>query len=286
MYVIKPQLPSRGKFGYTHGSLKSPTIDSIRSFLGLSGSLEKALSAFVQDNNEFSIANLPIGDRDTLFLSLRSIINPNPIDGAYLCSFCNKSVPFVINYEDINVVQLPDDFESPSTIILPVSKETIKLTLVTVEKQNQIENYLELAETSEGEFPDKDLGEDLSLFVQYAVMIENDKSIEKNIEFIRKLDIADFEVFLLYDASFSIGPDISKVCTCSKCKKETKVGVALDQEFLGINLKSLLLKHRFLAKSMNIGFQDFLKYTNTEANFIVEKELEYVNQQKKKGKRK
>jgi len=283
MKATNNQLPSRGKFGESHVGLSFPTVEDIRNYLQASGKHFIAQNMMVDSVCDTDMNPYPIGDRDYLFVQSRSMINPNPLEGRWECGNCEQMNKYILKSKDIHIYQLPDDFESPSKVTLPISKEEIRLTLLTVEREKKLNDYLELHETADDkeQMKHSDLGEDLETFATYAVMIVKEEKIEEltverineNIEYLRKLDYRDFEVLILFDVSFRCGPDLSTDEKCSNCGRPSRVRIKIDQHFFGISLKSILLKHRFLNKASNVGFQDFLKYTVTEMNEIVESEV-------------
>lgn len=283
MYVLKVQLPSRGKFGNSHIGLKSLTVDLVRQYLAYEGRHTIAINNLLKEVCDTDLSDYPIGDRDYVFIQLRQMINPTPIEGSWKCQYHKE--PFLNSFrkeiKDIKIIQLPDDFQSPSEFTLPISKDKIKMTLLAVAGEEKVEEYLELHKTADSDMMHADLKDDLSTFAMYAVMIVNNKSIEENISYLRSLDFTDFEMIMLYELSFKCGPDLSVDTKCKDCKKPWRIKISIDTGFLGISLRSLLIKHRFLAKTSNIGFNDFLNYTINEVDTVVKKEIEVQNTKKK-----
>lgn len=284
MFTLPIQLPSRGKFGKSHINLKAPTVDEIRAFLAFEGKHVQAINSLVNSLSDTPLDEYPVGDRNYVFVNIRKLVNPVPISGTFTCTTddCNTANNFTIEFNEIEVVQLPNDFVHPSEITLPISHNTLKLSLITVAKELLLTNFLDLCASADDTYKHKDLGPDLEQFARYAMMLESDLSIEDRISKLREMDYTDYEVLMLYDAAFSTGPKISKRCVCSKCKRAWRVSVPLDSDFLGISLESLMVKHRFLSKTSSIGYQDFLKYTLDEMNFMVDKELQFQDEKKRR----
>lgn len=276
MYVAKVQLPSRGKFGPSHVKLSNPSVEDVREFLAFKGKNVTAINNMVRTICDTVIDDLPVGDRDYLYLNIRNMINPQQLGGSFECRYCGeKGNIFSIPHSAIEVKQLPDDFEKDHKLRLPdVDKEVI-INPYTVANEEKVLEYLDLHASADIPMKHSNLGKDLLLFARYAAMIKTEEtSLEEKIQFIRSLDFVAFELIVLYDVLFDCGPIMDVVVGCKECKKKAKVHIPIDDSLLGISLSSLLTKHRFLSKVSNIGFQDFLKYTVSEMDIVVSKELE------------
>lgn len=276
MYVIKVQLPSRGKYGHSHVRLSNPSVDHIRSFLAFKGKSVLAINSFVRAICEEPIDELPVGDRDYIFLNIRNMVNNQPYSGAFDCTSCgHKDNNFSFSPSVIEVKQLPDDFEKDYKLVLPGIDEEVIINSLTVDREESILEYLDLHASADKPMNHTDLGKDLEQFARYAGMLTiGEKTLDQKIEFLRKLDFAAFEIIVLYDVLFDCGPINDLVVECENCKKRFKMHIPIDETLLGISLSTLLTKHRFLSKVSNIGFQDFLKYSVSEMDMVVAKELE------------
>lgn len=277
MYVLNIQLPSRGRVGESHAKVASPKVEHVREFLTFKGRFKTAINNIVSSLVDIDINKYPPGDRDFLFLNIRNLINEQPISVGYECS-CGEGNVATKEVSELEIDQLPDDFEP--ILNIPLSKdydgvETLKIRIFTVEMEELLDEYIDLRDSKDGDPAHKDLDEkDIQLFANYALMIDNGNSIDENIDFIRKLDFADFEKIMVYDLAFSCGPKLFLTTSCKTCRKLWKIKFHIDSGFLGISLEGLMKKHRFLAKTSDIGFSDFLKYTTQELDKMVTQEVD------------
>jgi len=276
MSNLRVQLPSRGKCGLTHVCISNPKISNIREFLSFEGKVLSAINQFVQSLCDSNINDILVGDRDYLVVNLRRLINPDAISGNYLCEICDTLNSADLPYSQIEVRQLPDDLPQPADLRLPVSGKPIRLKLVTVKMEQDIEDFLELQETTDT----KDeylasLGASLPIYVRYAVMIQDEKlTLTDKIKMLDELDYNDFEYISMFEASFPVGPMLVVDSVCKKCGNRARVSFPIDSHFLGLNLKSMLNKYRFLLKTTKVGFNDFLSFSVPEADTLVTEEME------------
>lgn len=277
------QLPSRGKCGDSHVSIGPIKLETIRGVLTYEGDHKLAINKLIEEVTGQSIAHLPVGDRDYLYVTIRKILNDAPLSGTVECD-CGKTLPYVLEFANIQVTQIKDDLTIPAEFKLPVSKELVKMYLFTVAMEIERVKYLELHQTADSPMKHRELGEDLPLFVKFALMLAPVMDpavvcnwpliIEEKITWLRNLDFKDFQAIMLFDLLFEIGPDVSTLVKCT-CGLVLRVKIPLDTTFLGISLNNLLIKHRFLAKSTrSIGYKDFLEYTVKEMEAVVNKEIE------------
>jgi hypothetical protein len=278
MYSTTVQLPSRGKIGESHASIRTPKILEIREFIAAQQEGTTALNQFIDSLVDINIGDYTLGDRDYLFLTLRGMINPKPLRSSFKCD-CGEQMLIVKEVDEIEVKQLPNDFQK--SVEIPISGGKLRLKPFLVKDEISQKKYLDLRKTSDGEEPHQELGNDIGLFVRYALMVDNGCSIDENIDLLKNLDYTDFEKVVLYDLAFTCGPKLFSMEVCTACKRPWKVTYPIKADFLGISINSLLTKHRFLSKTTNIGFKDFLDYTTEEMDEVVKAEVELKKKNKK-----
>jgi hypothetical protein len=183
------------------------------------------------------------------------------------------------------VSQLPSDFQRDFEIEFPISKVKKTINLVTVEKEELVEDYVRFYTTSSVPLANSDLGENLEEFARYACMFSDSvgvADVDKNVSLLREFDWTDFEILLMYDISFECGPEVVTEVACDKCDQLHRIRIKTDSSFFGLSLEGLLNRHRFLAKASNIGFSDFLKYTVPVMQTVTEGEVQRTKDQNAK----
>lgn len=287
MYGIKIQLPSRGKYGKTSVNIRRPKVDDLMDFFQSGNNSVIAKNQLIKQLCDTDIGKYPTGDREFIFVNIRSLVNSNTIAGAIPCTNerCGQTVAYMVDLSKCRVNQLPDDFQKDYEFTFPNSGEKKVFNLLTVEREELLEDYIRLYESADLKLANSDLGENLHEFARYACMLgdsNNVADVDRNVTFLRELPWGDFEKLMLYDIAFDCGPDISAETMCDDCKKKYRIRIKTDSSFFGISLEGLISRHRFLAKASNIGFSDFLKYTVPVMHTVTEGEVQRVREQNAK----
>lgn len=285
MNTNRVALTSRGKYGKTHVGLRIPKIEDLWDYLSYTGDGSTAKFQLVQKCCDVDLSQYPEGDVEHLFLTMRGMVKDYVIIGQFDCTKeeCQDTVLYREDLRKLQSTVLPNDFERDFELVFPVCKKEKIINLITVEKRNLIEEYLDMYKTArDGElkfesiYKDETSGIGLDELVKYACMFQDSEdfdSIEKNIEFILGLDFTDFETLMLYDSMFSCGPQLHIACACDSCGKKYNVKIDTNSAFFGLDLNSLLRKHKFLAKASSITFADFKQYTVKEMENVAAMEL-------------
>jgi hypothetical protein len=265
-YGIKLPLPSRGRYGKTFVNIRRPRMEDLVDYFQSGNNSVVAKNQFISLVCDTDLSGYPVGDREYIFVNLRSLINSNVITGTIPCERqgCGSTVAYVMDLKECKVHQLPDDFQVDYEMDFQSAGVKKAINLLTVEREELLENYIGFYEAADIPLAHSDLGENLYEFARYACMFKDSVDIAKvdeNVQFLRDLDWSEFEWIMLYDIVFECGPDIVNDTVCDSCKKQYRIRVKTDNSFFGISLEGLINRHRFLAKASNIGFSDFLKYT-------------------------
>lgn len=284
-------LPSRGRYGEYYVDIKRPTVGDLVDYLQAGDSSFTAKINFVSELAGFDFSDYPEGDLEHVFVSIRSLVNTSTVAGSIVCG-CTEPVYYFLELSKCQVDMLPDDFEPNYEFTFPVSGVKRKLNLLTVKKKLLMEDYLRFYQYSDYPLLHTDLGDNLEEFAKYACMLDESDSLEgidKNITFLRNLDWTDFEKIVLYAVMFPCGPVVAAKAKCSKCEKNYNIRIRTDASFFGLTLEGLLGRHRFLARTAHIGFNDFLSYTmpvlNKVATAEIEREQKVIEIKKKNNRR-
>ena len=288
MYGISISLPSRGKYGKSSVEIRRPKLYDILDYLQAGDNGVASKNALIRDLCDTDLSKYPEGDREYIFVTLRTLIRDAVITGTFPCEQkgCNDIVVYSLNLQNCKVNQLPDDFISGYELEFPICGVKKKLNLVTVEKGALLEEYTRFYETADNGLLHTDLGENLHELARYACMFEDTKSlqdIDANITLMRNdFDWTDFEILMAYDLAFQCGPEVVSDTKCDNCKTKYKVNIKTDSSFFGLSIEGLVRKHKFLAKMANIGFKDFMEYTVPVMNTVVEDEIQAVKEHNEK----
>lgn len=279
---IKIQLPSRGHYGNTSILIRNPKLEDIMEYLQAGNNSVVAKNALISSLcDDIDIRSLPVGDREYIFTSIRSMVNSNVITGTTTCmnEGCGETIPYMLDLGSCKVNHLPYDFKKDYELVFSISNKKKVVNLLTVGREELLEDYIHFYEAADVPLQHSDLGPNLYEFARYGCMLgdsENVAKLDENIEFLRNLPWSDFELLLLYDISFDIGPRVVADAQCSHCKQQYRIKIKTDSSFFGLSLEGFIHRHRFLAKASNIGFADFLKYTVPVMNTVTEGEIQRV----------
>lgn len=287
MYNIKIQLPSRGKYGSNNVNLRRPKLYDIMDYLQTGDNSIMSKNALIKELCDTDLSNYPVGDREFVFVTLRSLIRDSLVTGTFACEGkdCKDIVAYVLNLKDCKVNQLPEDFIPNYELEFPIGKIKKKLNVLLVKKEELLEEYVRYYETSDEKLLHSDLGDNLYEIARYACLFEDTidiQSLDSNITFLRELDWVDFEILMAYDIAFPCGPEVSAKAECNTCKMKYRVQVKTDSSFFGLSIENLVRKHTFLAKMSGIGFKDFVEYTVPVMNAVVETEIASVKEHNEK----
>ena len=290
-YSHKLQLPSRGRYGKAFVKVRQPVLEDLWAYLSYSGSSVSAKNEFVKSLCDTDLSEYPTGDRDYVFISIRNMVTEPVISGNLTCTdaMCGAEVPYWYDVRKAKVSQLPNDFERDFTMQFPGVAVEKSMNVLTVQAEELLEEYVGLYETADSkDLPNSDLGEDLYTFGKYACLFgdstDPDK-VDENVSLLRKFTMDDMKLLLFYDVTFKCEVDLTVEAKCEACGKQYRIKLREDSSFFGLSLGSLLKKHSFLARSTNIGFQDFLKYSIQDMKAVAEQETDRIQQKAQRKKK-
>jgi|GEM_PF-5453977 len=144
---------------------------------------------------------LTLGDR--LYIIIWEYINSysETVKISAMCSHCLQTGEFIADLRKLDVAKLPEDFVQPQEVELPVSKEKVKLRLLTVEDrieserlQDKIDPYLYECACS--------------------VVCDN---VLKQVESIKSWKAKDTARVRYFHEQYKHGPILLQTLKCSRC---------------------------------------------------------------------
>ncbi len=137
-----------------------------------------------------------------------------------VCSHCLRDVQVEVDLTKLNLIELPDDFQQPYSVKLPVAGKEIKLRLFTVADELEIERY----ESNPNH-------EDGHLF-RFAKSIVSDMDVMDRMNQLSKLKAKDLAKIRWFHQKFVHGPDMRTTVQCPVCKKEEDLEVPFRLDYL------------------------------------------------------
>lgn len=148
--------------------------------------------------------NLTLGDK--LYLAIWLTINSYTKDYIleYECEHCWQKSEYVVDLSRLEIIELPQDFKEPFSIILPDSKQEVQLRLL---KCSDVIKINEMERSGVNTFLRK-----------YALSIVDEKKnlIEKE-EFLSNLSVKDTTIIRGFHEKFFHGPKMETEYNCPKC---------------------------------------------------------------------
>jgi hypothetical protein len=133
-----------------------------------------------------------------------------------VCSHCMKQVDVQIDMNELDVIQLPEDFNNRCSIQLSNGK-TLKLRLLTIADEISAQAY-------------EECHEDGVLFRLAKSMVDDDNILHR-IELLSKMPIVDTTKIRAFHEQFNHGPDLNANFVCPLCEKEGRTEVPFCLEF-------------------------------------------------------
>ena len=226
------ELPSGGRpYG---GALKES--DGRIRIRTIKGRDEKLLAELSLDNFEkkfklllegliegFDVANLTVGDR--LHLSVWLSVNSYPeyarrFPFNFTCEQCGLSSDMEVDLSQMEVIDLPEDYEEPHRIKLQ-DESSVGVRLFRVQDEMNIATY------------EKQGGSGGWLY-RYAQSIVDDRfaNVQEKIQFLDDLDAGDLARIRAFQEEYAHGPVMETRYECEKCGGEGRVPVPFRLEML------------------------------------------------------
>jgi hypothetical protein len=163
---------------------------------------------------------LTLGDR--MYLILWEYVNSysRTMRVKTMCSHCLSSVEVTVDLASLENEELPEDFEQPYSIVLPVSQKPVSLRLLTVWDEVEVEKYSKKHEREQDLF-------------RYARTIVSDKDIVDTMAELEKMKAKDLLTIMAFQDKFTHGPVLKTRFTCSNenCGEEDELDIPFRREF-------------------------------------------------------
>ena len=164
------------------------------------------------------VADLLSMDKLYLVMKLREISYGDDYNTLLICSHCKAENPTTVKLSNLNVNPVPDDFEDPVTVMLPVIKKEAKVRLPRVRDE-------------------KMLGDTQAALDQiWRFVVEIDGHTDKSIiaPVVDKLPLRDVRT-ILNAVKTDFGVDTKIKFECNSCGGVTIVDLPIDANFFDVN---------------------------------------------------
>jgi hypothetical protein len=214
--TIEVDLPSECKAYNMEGSelltLRPMTFDDERSLIG---STEGDPVNMLLEKCFKGVKGLDLLPMDKLYLimKLREISYGDIYETLLICRHCSAENPTKVKLSELNVNPVPDDFQDPVPVHLPVIKKDIKIKMPRVRDENT------------------DIYENLWRFVT-EVDGHTDKSIIAPV--VKNLPLVDVKT-IIKALSTDYGLDTNVKLKCSKCGGVSVIDLPIDSNFFGVS---------------------------------------------------
>lgn len=164
---------------------------------------------------------LTLGDR--MYLMLWEYLNSysRTMKIRSICSHCFSDVVFDVDLGSLDIVKLPEDYKQPVERILPESGEKVRLRLLNVEDEMEVEKF------------SKKNREDAKLY-RYARTIVDDSDVFSRIDRLGSMAAKDYLSIVAFQDKFFHGPVLETpvVCPMKDCGEEDTLDIPFRFEFL------------------------------------------------------
>lgn len=215
-------LPSKGKFYNNFNGVKVTTL--------LFEDEQRILSSKNKGSNLVNdiIAKCAVGvgvneliamDKLAILLKIKEVSYGNELKFTATCPACSEDSNVSINVNEIPVNPVPDNFEDPREVFLPVLKVKAKVRF----PRNNEEFYFNDTETA------------LNNLYRFVVEIDGKTDPVFISKVFKKLHIRDNKTLVKEIHRSDLGLDPTFKFECPKCKHSTSMGVPLDANFFSVS---------------------------------------------------
>lgn len=217
---IKVPLPSKGKwYKDQHAEVHPLTFEDEKAILlakrGNSNPIDIILSRCVKNINHLDLLEM---DRLYLLFKIREISIGDKYPVKIGCMNCSQEHDLEIKFSELQMVQIPEDFENPKTITLPDSKKT---AIVRLFKSTDAE-FLETPELTLNNLWRFVIELDGSKDLATIAAILNDKRFTMN----------DANAILKNIKTTEYGIQNKVKFKCNDCSYINTVGIPITEDFL------------------------------------------------------
>lgn len=233
-------LPSKGLIYKTpinpDITLRSMTLAEEMRRLQVSDDAYRPMSDVIDDciENKLPISSydMCLGDYQFLLHKLRIVTYGSNYKLTVMCPNCLSTNELDLNLEDLKINELPDNYMELSEVILPQSKDRIKIKFQTPRMLDTITR-----EKKEFKKQSPDFKGDPTILITLQNVIDeiNGKKMSKLgiQEYLKNLQMLDVQVLLQAVSKLSdcVGVDPTIEYTCKECGVDTKASFRFTPEF-------------------------------------------------------
>jgi len=216
-------LPSRGKFYTDFESIKISPLKFLDEQLILTGKgLEKDIVTELLEKTVegIDVNEILLMDKNYLLMKLREVSYGDDYEFSIVCRNCNHESRSKIELsKQLNMSQIPDDFEDPRTIKLPKLGVDVVIRL----PRNREERYFSDTETS------------YQNLYRFIVSINGNTDPVFISKAINLMEIADVKKIYKEITNNPYGIDPRFVFKCGKCKHKETLAVPIDSDFFSVS---------------------------------------------------
>lgn len=189
----------------------------------------------MQEKPAVSVYDMCLGDYNYLLNRLRVITYGSQYKIMVMCPYCGKVEERIVNLEDLEIFEYPDNYEEFKHITLPVSGDEIDLNYQTPRNLDEITRRAKAMQTKAKNNIDYTL---LYTLVTGINKVNGEtKAIMQLENYCNNLDMKDANAILRALGALSdkvgISGDMILECTNPKCKKEFISPFRITNEFFG-----------------------------------------------------
>lgn len=113
-------------------TVRNITTAEEKLLLGSSNkAIDDLISACIVEPKDLDLSKLIIPDKHFILVKIRVVSYGSEYEVDYRCPSCSKMGKYKINLDDLNVYYLEDGFTQPFDVELPVSKDTLSISIPT-----------------------------------------------------------------------------------------------------------------------------------------------------------
>lgn len=216
-------LPSKGRFYTDFESIKISPLKFLDEQLILTGKgLEKDIVTELLEKTVegIDVNEILLMDKNYLLMKLREVSYGDDYEFSIVCRNCNHESRSKIELsKQLNMSQIPDDFEDPRTIKLPKLGVDVVIRL----PRNREERYFSDTETS------------YQNLYRFIVSINGNTDPVFISKAINLMEIADVKKIYKEITNNPYGIDPRFVFKCGKCKHKETLAVPIDSDFFSVS---------------------------------------------------
>ena len=221
--MVVTDLPSKGRFYENFEGVKVSPLKFLDEQLILNGKdIQKDIVSdlLAKTVEGIDIDDLLLMDKNYLLMKLREVSYGDDYEFGIVCRNCNhESTSKIQLSKQLNMSQVPDDFEDPRTIKLPKLGAEVVIKL----PRNKQERFLSDTET---------IYKNLYRFVKSLAGNSDPVFISKAIDM---MEIADVKKIYTAVTGVTYGIDPRFVFKCGKCGHKETLAVPIDAGFFSVS---------------------------------------------------